>query len=105
MVKMPKIARNSKHQAHVDRPVVITGKFDLHYEDVVQHNRFAIIAFVLVGLLSIAAFVPAAVYRSNADSRRIILDVESGKVTNPDGITIIRGDITAGNEGYVQFGQ
>ena len=102
---MPKIVRNSKHQAHVDRPIVITGKFDLHYEDVVQHNRFAIIAFVLVGLLSVAAFVPAAVYRSNADSRRIIIDVEGGKVTNPSSITIVKGDITAGNEGYVQFGQ
>ncbi len=105
MVKMPKIVRNAKHQAHVDRPVVVTGKFDLQYEDVVQRNRFIIIAFVLTGLLSVAAFVPAAVYRSNADSQRIIIDAEGGKVTNPGNITIVKGDTSAGGDSYIQFGQ
>lgn len=105
MVRVPKIKRHTKHQAHVDRPVVITGKFDLHYEDVVRRNRFVIIAFVLTGLLAVAAFIPAAVYESTADSQRIIIEAEKGNVSNPDGLTIIKGDTTAGDNGYIQFGQ
>jgi hypothetical protein len=105
MVKVPKFKRNAKHQAHVDRPIVVTGKFDLHYEDVVRRNRFAVIAFILTGLLALAAFVPAAVYRSVADSQRIIIEAENGKFTNPSGIIVIKGDNAAGGNSYIQFGQ
>jgi hypothetical protein len=95
--------RDKKHQAHVDRPVVITGKFDLHYEDVVQHNRLVIVAFIATGLLAVAAFMPAAVYRSTADSQRVILQAEDGKVTNPAQVTIVHGDTDSG--GYIEFGK
>lgn len=103
MVRIPKIRREAKHQAHVDRPTIITGNFEMHYEEVVQRNRFVIVAFVLTGLLAVAAFIPTAVYQSTADSKRIIVDVESGKITNPYQITIIKNDTAAGNNGYIEF--
>jgi len=97
--------RRDKHQAHVDRPVVITGNFDLHYEDIIRRNRFVVIGFVATGLLAIAAFIPAAVYRSTADSQRVIVQAEDGKVTNPAQVIVVKGDITTGDGGYIQFGQ
>ncbi|MDB5182584.1 MAG: hypothetical protein JWO47_368 [Candidatus Saccharibacteria bacterium] len=96
--------RTDKYQAHVDRPAVITGNFEMHYEDVVQRNRFIIIAFVLTGLLAVAAFIPAAVYQSTADSQRIIVEAENGKITNPAHVTIVKGDTAAGGDGYIEFG-
>jgi len=100
-----RLKRRDKHQAHVDRPVVITGNFDLHYEDVLRHNRFVVIAFIVSGLLAVAAFMPAAVYRSTADSQRIIIQAEDGKVTNPSQVTIVKGDASSGDGGYIEFGQ
>jgi hypothetical protein len=55
--------------------------------------------------LALAAFVPAAVYRSVADSQRIIIEAENGKFTNPSGIIVIKGDNAAGGNSYIQFGQ
>ena len=96
--------RNNKHQAHVDRPAIITGNFELHYEDVVRRNRFIIISFVATGLLAVAAFVPAAVYQSTADNQRVTIEAEDGKITNPAQIIIIKGDNDAGEDGYIEFG-
>lgn len=104
MVRIPKIRRHKKFQAHVDRPNAITGNFELHYEDVIHRNRFVIIAFVLTGMLAVGAFIPAAVYQSTADSKRIIIEVEDGEITNPAQITIIKGDTAAGGDGYIEFG-
>ena len=104
MVRIPKIKRNNKHQARVDRPVIITGNFDLHYEDVIKHNRYVIIALMSTGLLALAAFIPAAVYQSTADSQRVVVEVENGKITNPAQLTIINGDTAAGGDSYIEFG-
>ena len=104
MVRIPKITRNKKFQAHVDRPTVITGNFELHYEDVVRSNRFVIVAFVLTGMLAVAAFIPAAVYESTADSQRTIVEVENGIIINPAHVTVIKGDSAAGGDGYIEFG-
>jgi len=104
MVRLPKIKRTNKHQAHVDRPVVITGNFELHYEDVLRRNRLAVIAFMVTGMLAVAAFVPAAVYQSTANNERITIDVEDGKIINPGQITIVKGDTQAGGNGYIEFG-
>lgn len=105
MPTLPRIKRRNKHQDRVDRPVIITGNFELHYEDVIRRNRFVIIAFALTGLLAVAALVPVAVYRSTADSQRITVEVENGKITNPAQVTVIKGDTTAGGDGYIEFGQ
>lgn len=102
MVRIPRIKRN-KRQARVDRPALITGNFDLHYEDVIQHNRFVIIAVIVTGLLAVAAFIPAAVYETTADSQRVIIEAENGKITNPAQITVIKGDTAAGGDGYIEF--
>ena len=102
--KIPKIKRGAKHQAHVDRPNIITGNFELHYEDVVRSNRFVIVGVVLTGILAVAAFIPAAVYQSTADSQRTIVEVEDGKITNPAQVTVIKGDTAAGGDGYIEFG-
>jgi hypothetical protein len=102
---IPKIKRRSKHQARVDRPTAITGNFELHYEDVVHQNRFVLIAFLVTGLLAVAAFIPAAVYQSTADSQRVVVEVEDGKITNPTQVTIVKGDTAAGGTGYIEFGQ
>lgn len=105
MVRFANNRRNKKQQAHVDRPTAITGNFELRYEEVVHQNRFVIIAFVLSGLLAVAAFIPAAVYQSTADSQRIIVEVENGIITNPQQVTIVQGDSTAGGNGYIEFNQ
>ena len=96
--------RRNKHQARVDRSTVITGNFDLHYEDVLRRNRFVVVAFISAGLLAVAAFIPTAVYRSTADSQRVIIEVETGKITNPAEVTIVKGDISAGGDSYIEFG-
>lgn len=104
MVRIPIIKRGQKHQAHVDRPIVVTGNFTLDYEEVVRRNRMAVIAVFATGLLAFAALVPAAVYRSVADSQRITIEIEAGKITNPSQIMIVNGDVTAGEESYIEFG-
>ena len=53
MPSIPFIKRKNKHQAHVDRPLTVTGNFELHYEEVVRRNRLAIIAFVATGLAAL----------------------------------------------------
>ena len=104
MVRIPKIKRSHKHQDRVDRPVVITGNFELHYEEVIRRNRFVVIALVLSGLLAVAAFIPAAINQSTADSQRVTVEVENGKITNPAQVTIIKNDTAAGGNGYIEFG-
>lgn len=103
--KIPKFKRGVKHQARVDRPNVIMGNFELNYEEVVRRNRFVVISFVLTGILAVAAFIPAAVYQSTADSQRTIVEVEDGKITNPAQIIVVKGDIEAGGAGYIEFGK
>jgi hypothetical protein len=105
MVRLPRIKRNAKHQARVDRPEVITGNFELQYEEVVHRNRFVIIAFALTGILAVAAFIPAAVYQSTADNQRVIVEVENGRVTNPKQVTVVNGDTAAGGDGYIEFSE
>lgn len=101
---LPKIKRGQKHQAHVDRPVIVTGNFDLHFEEVIHNNRILIIVFIATGLLAVSAFIPNAVYESLAGSQRVTLEVENGKITNPSLITIVKGDTSAGGESYIEFG-
>ena len=104
MVHIPKIKRNNKYQAHVDRPIVITGNFNLQYEDVIKHNKYIIIAVFATGLLAVASFIPTAVYQSTADSQRITVEVENGTVSNPAQLTVVKGDSTSGGDSYIEFG-
>ena len=101
---IPKIKRGQKYQAHVDRPNIVTGNFALHYEEVVHQNRMFVVAFLATGLLAVAAFVPAAVYQSVADSQRVTVEIEQGTIINPSQVVIVKGDLEAGGESYIEFG-
>ena len=105
MAVLSRIKRRNKHQNRVDRPVVITGKFDLNYEEVLHRNRLVVVAFISAGLLAVAVLIPTAVYRSTADSKRVIIQAEEGKVSNPQKVTIVKGDTSSGDNGYIEFGQ
>jgi len=104
MALLSKIKRTNKHQARVDKPVIVTGNFELHYEDVIKRNRLAIVAFMVTGMLAVAAFILAAVYQSTANNERITVDVEDGKIANPAQVTVVKGDTEAGGNGYIEFG-
>jgi predicted xylose isomerase-like sugar epimerase len=97
------IRRSNKHQARVDRPGAITGNFELHYEDVIHRNKAFIITFIATGLIAVAAFIPSAVYQSTADSQRVTVEVEAGKITNPAQVTIVKDDGSTGSDSYIEF--
>ncbi len=99
------LKRRQKMTEHTDRPTVVTGNFELHYEEVVRRNRFAIIALIAGGLLALGAFIPTAVYRSVADQNKVTVEVESGEVNNPILITEVHGDASASESGYIEFSQ
>ena len=83
MPSIPKIRRRgSKRQINVDRPLSVTANFELHYEEVVKHNKFAIIAFLATGLLAIGAFIPTAVYQSVAGTETVTIETEDAKLSN-----------------------
>src|SRR6185369_3617551 len=48
------------------RPEIVTGNFGLHYEDIVQRNRYVAIALIGFVIVAVSAFIPVAVYRSLA---------------------------------------
>jgi hypothetical protein len=84
-------------------PEVVTGNFELHYEDVIHRHSKLIIALFAVGLITLAVFIPRIADRSVAGSERVMIEVESGKVTNPAFVSHIKGDISAGNNSYIEF--
>lgn len=75
------VKRRSRRQGHVDRPTTVTGNFELHYEEVVRNNRFAIIAFLATGLIAVAAFIPTAVYQSVAGSDAATVESEDANLS------------------------
>lgn len=103
MARFNKLKRPNKHEARVNRPVVVTSKFDLHYEDIIRQNRTALIIFAASGLLAFAALVPSAVYRSAADRRQIVIKVTDGTIINPQNVIVVKNDSAGAS--YVQFGQ
>jgi hypothetical protein len=78
---MANLLRRRKNKIpHADRPAAVTGNFELHYEEVVRNNRFAIIAFIATGLVAMAAFIPTAVYHSVAGSSTVTIEAENAQV-------------------------
>lgn len=104
MAVLDKLKKKRKHQSRVDRPEVITNKFELNFEDVIQNNRLGIVVFISAGLIAVAMLIPSAVYKSTADNKRVIVQAEDGKVTNPSKVTIIKSD-NMSEDGYIEFGQ
>ena len=96
-----KRSRKVRHDKH--KPEVVTGDFELHYEDVISRNRYALVALLASGLVLLAVFVPTAVYHSVADTDSISLEAEQGMVINPEYVTKVEGDVTASDNTYIEF--
>ena len=96
MPSVPFIKRKNKRQAHVDRPLTVTGSFELHYEEVMRRNRLAIIAFVATGLIAIAAFIPTAVYHSVAGTETVTVEPEDASLN--DKVQVGKDPDTSGGE-------
>lgn len=100
---MPSIRRGKKVRRDKHHPEVVTGAFELHFEDVVHRNRFLVIALFAAALVLLAAFVPTVVYRSLARPDNISVEVENGIISNPELVEVVSGDITASDDGYIEF--
>lgn len=101
---MPTIRRRNKYiRRDKTKPEVITGNFELHYEDVVGRNRFAVALLFATGLVLIAVFVPNVVDRSLARPDHVTVEAESGDVINPDQVKFKSDDIGASNGSYIEF--
>ena len=100
---MPSLRRGAKTRREKHKPEVVTGSFELHYEDVVSRTRIALVAVCATGLVLLAAFIPSAVYRSVAGNDKASVEVESGIIINPDSVIIVDNDITASGDGYIEF--
>lgn len=82
MPSIPRIRRRvNKQRQAVDRPISVTADFDLHYEEVIRSNKFAIIAFLTTGLIAVASFIPTAVYKSVAGTETITVETEDSSLT------------------------
>lgn len=97
------LGRGAKTRRDKHKPAVITGEFELHYEDVINKNRYALVALFASGLVLIAAFVPSAVYESTANTERVSVEAESGYITNPELVTKVEGDPSASDSSFIEF--
>ncbi len=99
---MPSL-RRSKSRPQKHKPEVVTGGFELHYEDVVQRNRYIVIGLFASGLILLAAFIPSAVYQSVAEQDIVSVEAEQGLIINPDYVRLVEGDMNASDDGYIEF--
>lgn len=100
---MVTMRRGYKRRVEKHKPEVVTGGFELHYEDVVNRNRFALVAVFASALVLLAAFIPNAVYESVAESDQVSVEAENGMVINPELVTRVEGDVTASDNTYIEF--
>ncbi len=97
------LKRAGKNRLEKQKPDIITGDFELHYEDVVSRNRYSLVALLTSGLILLAAFIPNLVHHSAATTEVISIEAESGTIINGDFISSIKNDITASNGSYLEF--
>lgn len=97
----PSLRRNKRREKN--KPEVVTGNFELHYEDVVSRNRFVLVALLASALVLLAAFIPTAVYHSVAKPDTVSVEAERGMVINPEYVSRVEGDMTASEDGYIEF--
>ncbi len=95
--------RGNKTRRDKHKPAVITGEFELHYEDVINKNRYTLVALFASGLVLLAVFVPSAVYESMAGSERVSIEAESGLIVNPELVTKVQGDASASEGSFIEF--
>jgi len=79
---------------------VVTGKFDLHYEDLIKRNRYLLMALTGGTIALLAIVIPVAVYRSLAGTGAASLEAEDGTLTTQ---AVATTDATASGGQYVTF--
>ena len=84
-------------------PEVVTGDFELHFEEVVNRNRYTLVALFTSGLLLLALLVPGAVYYSTADTNIISIEAENGYISAQENIIESSDDMTASDNTYIEF--
>ena len=97
------LRRANKEKRDKNKPEVVTGDFELHYEDVINRNRYALIALFSSGLVLLAVFVPSAMYHSVADTKHVSVEAERGTITNADKVLRVDNDMSASGNGYLEF--
>lgn len=97
------LRRSAGNNKKTRKPELVTGDFELHYEDIVNRNRFALVALIAFGLVLLAALTPKVADYSNADSDKFLIDIESGYMSNQDKLNIISDDPEAGGSTFIEF--
>jgi hypothetical protein len=100
---MPTLRRGNKIRREKHKPEAVTGSFELHYEDVVSRNRFALVLVFATSLLVLVAFIPSVVNRSVAGPDKASIEAEAGTIVNPELVTQVENDITASGDSYIEF--
>lgn len=97
------LGRQGKGRREKHKPEVVTGDFELHFEDVINRNKYMLMAILASGLVLLAVVVPGVVYYSVADPDIVSVEVESGQVANPQRVLKADGDATASGGSFVEF--
>ncbi|MBA2279456.1 hypothetical protein H0V99_03405 [Candidatus Saccharibacteria bacterium] len=100
---MVSLRRGRRVRTEKHKPEIVTGNFELHYEDVIQRNRFVLIALFASGLVLLTAFIPSAVYRSIADTDQVSIEVEKGVIVHPELVNTVSDDVSASGNSYIEF--
>jgi len=77
-----------KAQQKKSKSEVVTGDFELHFEEVVNRNRFIVLILVTGSLILLAMLVPGLAYYSQAGVDNALLEAEGGKVINSENIIL-----------------
>lgn len=97
------LKRANKNRLEKQKPDVITGDFELHYEDIVSRNRYSLVALMTTGLILLAAFIPNIVHRSTAKIDYVSIEAESGVIANPEFVKSVKDDFSASSGSYIEF--
>ena len=84
-----------KHKAQQKKSKleVVTGDFELHFEEVVNRNRFIVLILVTGSLILLAMLVPGFAYYSQAGVDNALLEAEGGKVINSENIILSNPEV------------
>ena len=84
-----------KHKAQQKKSKleVVTGDFELHFEEVVNRNRFIVLILVTGSLILLAMLVPGFAYYSQAGVDNTLLEAEGGKVINSENIILSNPEV------------
>lgn len=82
-----------KAQQKKSKSEVVTGDFELHFEEVVNYNRFIVLILVTGSLILLAMMVPGLAYDSQAGVDNTLLEAEGGKVINSENIILSNPEV------------